>query len=200
MARRSTTALDVTRLTRAALELLAEEGLDGITTRRLARRLRVQGPALYYHLRDMHELFGHMAAQIMRTSLAATRRSRDWRRWLRNHALASRRTLLGYRDGARVLAASAPDAAMKQEIMPAIAAPLLASGFSAADANEIVSLIAALTLGFVINEQNPVMRTYMSSLIHVEATFRHAVDALIAGVERRYRPRPATRGARRAGA
>jgi TetR/AcrR family transcriptional regulator, tetracycline repressor protein len=189
MASRSTTSLDVDKLTAAALELLAEEGLDAITTRRLAQRLRVQGPALYYHLRDMQELFGHMAAAIMRSSLAATTRSGDWRRWLRNHAIASRRTLLGFRDGARVLAASAPDQVMKNEVMPAITAPLVAAGFSIADAYEIVSLVAALTLGFVINEQNPVMRRYMRSLMQVDAAYRHAVDALISGVERRYGPR-----------
>lgn len=187
MGKRSTAALDVDRVATTALSMLAESGLEGISTRRLAERLGVQGPALYYHFRDKDELLGHMAAVIMRASLAATRPSRDWRRWLRAHALASRKTLLRYRDGARVLAASAPDEAMRQQIMPAVAAPLIAAGFRRGDAYEIVSLIAAFTLGFVINEQNAVMRSYMSSIIDVDRGFAHAVDALIAGVEHRYR-------------
>jgi hypothetical protein len=68
----------------------------------------------------------------------------------------------------------------------AIRKPLTDAGFTRIDANEMVSLVAAFTLGFAINEQNEVMRSHMSSVIHVDRGFLHGVEALIAGVEKKY--------------
>jgi TetR/AcrR family transcriptional regulator, tetracycline repressor protein len=181
-----TLAFDVDQIGRRALDLLDEVGLDGLTTRRLALELGVQGPALYHHFKNKSELLGHMATAILRESLDATRSRGDWRRWLSDHALATRATLLRYRDSARILAASAPTEAMKWEIMPAITQPLLDAGFRRIEANETVSLIAAFTLGFVINEQNEVIRSYMSSVIHVDRSFLHGVEALISGVDSKH--------------
>jgi TetR/AcrR family transcriptional regulator, tetracycline repressor protein len=184
--RRNAVAFDPDTIARRALDLMAKVGLDGLTTRSLAEQLGVQGPALYHHFSNKSELLGYMASAMLRESLVKCVARGDWRRWLLDHAVATRTTLLRYRDSARVLAASAPTQAMKQEIMPAIAKPLLEAGFRRVDAAETVSLFAAFTLGYVINEQNEVMRGYMSSVIHVDRGFRHGVEALIAGVELKY--------------
>ena len=56
------------------------------------------------------------------------------------------------------------------------------------DAYEMVSLIIAFTLGFVINEQNDVTRNYMTTVIDVERCYLHGVEAIITGVEKQYQP------------
>ena len=43
-------ALDRERIVAEAVALLDAEGLDGVTTRKLAARLGVQSPTLYWHL------------------------------------------------------------------------------------------------------------------------------------------------------
>jgi TetR/AcrR family transcriptional regulator, tetracycline repressor protein len=177
---------DVDRIARAALDLLDDVGLDGLTTRRLADELGIQGPALYHHFKNKAELLGHMATTIMRQSLATMTDRGDWRQWLLDHALATRKTLLCYRDGAQIIAASEPTKAMKQEIMPAVTKPLIDAGFAQIDAYETVSLLAAFTLGFVIDEQNEIMRSYISTLIDMDRCYLHGVEALIAGVEKKY--------------
>ena len=177
---------DVDQVARAALDLLGEVGLDGLTTRRLGRELGIEGPALYYHFENKAELLGHMATVILRESLELTVDRDDWKRWLLDHAVATRLTLLRYRDSARIIAMSAPTDAMKREIMPAVARPLIDAGFTPIDAFEMVSLIAAFTLGFVIQEQNDVIRNYMSSVIHIEGGFLHGVEAIISGVDSKY--------------
>lgn len=179
-------AYDVDQLARAALDLLAETGLDGLTTRRLAAELGIEGPALYHHFKNKAELLGEMATAILRESLNGTVDRGDWKRWLLDHAVVTRKTLLRYRDSARILAASAPTDAMRHEVMPAVTKPLIDAGFRKIDAYETASLIAAFTLGFVINEQNDVIRSFMSSVIHVDRGFLHGVEALIAGVEAKY--------------
>ncbi|HHT8960921.1 TPA: TetR family transcriptional regulator, partial [Burkholderia cenocepacia] len=50
---------------RAALDLLDEVGIDGLSTRRLAERLGVQSPTLYWHFRNKAELLDAMAEAIM---------------------------------------------------------------------------------------------------------------------------------------
>jgi TetR/AcrR family tetracycline transcriptional repressor len=179
-------AYDVDQVARAALDLLAQVGLDGLTTRRLGDALGIEGTALYHHFENKAELLGHMATAMLRESLAQTVDCNDWKQWLLDHAVATRLTLLRYRDSARILATSAPTEAMKHEIMPAVAKPLIDAGFTPADAYEMVSLLASFTLGFVIHEQNDSLRTFMSSVIHVERGYLHGVEAIISGVESKY--------------
>jgi TetR/AcrR family tetracycline transcriptional repressor len=179
-------AYDVDQIARAALDLLGKVGLDGLTTRRLADELGIEGPALYHHFKNKAELLGQMVTAIMRESLAMIVDRGDWKKWLLDHAITTRLTLLRYRDSARIIAASAPTKAMKREIMPAITKPLIDAGFKRIDAYETVSIIAAFTLGFVIDEQNEVMRSYISTVINMDRGFLHGVETLIAGVEKRY--------------
>jgi TetR/AcrR family transcriptional regulator, tetracycline repressor protein len=182
-------AYNVERIAKVALELLNHVGLDGLTTRRLADKLGVQGPALYHHFKSKAELLGVLATEILRESLGMIVDHGDWKRWLLDHAVTNRLTLLRYRDSARIVAASAPTYAMRRKIMPTVAKPLLDAGFKRNDAFEAISLVAAFTLGYVIEEQNDVMRRYISSVIDVDRGFLHCVEALIAGIEVKYAAR-----------
>ena len=50
---------------RTALDLLDEVGIDGLSTRRLAERLGVQSPALYWHFKNKRALLDAMAKAMM---------------------------------------------------------------------------------------------------------------------------------------
>ena len=58
--------LSKTAVVRAALEVLDDAGIDGVTVRAVAARLGVQAPALYWHVRDKRELLDEMATEIWR--------------------------------------------------------------------------------------------------------------------------------------
>jgi TetR/AcrR family transcriptional regulator, tetracycline repressor protein len=49
----------------AALAQLDEAGLDGLTLRRLAERLGIRAPTLYWHVRDKRELMDLVAGAVM---------------------------------------------------------------------------------------------------------------------------------------
>lgn len=89
---------------RAALELLDEVGIDGLSTRRLAERLGVQSPTLYWHFRNKAELLDAMAEAIMleRHDASLPQEGEAWDAWLVENARSFRRALLAYRDGARL--------------------------------------------------------------------------------------------------
>src|SRR6266700_1708933 len=57
-------ALDPDQIVQAALQLLGEVGLDGLTMRRLAERLNIKAASLYWHVRDKEELIVLLANEI----------------------------------------------------------------------------------------------------------------------------------------
>jgi TetR/AcrR family transcriptional regulator, tetracycline repressor protein len=88
----------------AAIDLLDEVGLDDLTTRRLAERLHVQQPALYWHFASKRALVNAMGQEILRRHHAydVPRPGDDWRRFVVENARSLRRALLAHRDGGRL--------------------------------------------------------------------------------------------------
>lgn len=66
------------RVIEAALELVDETGLDGLTMRALARRLGVDPMAVYRHVRDKDDLLGAVCDAIL-VDLAPLDPDADWR-------------------------------------------------------------------------------------------------------------------------
>ena len=96
-------AIEREKILDAALTLLNEVGLDHFSTRRLAERLGVQQPALYWHFKSKQEIVNGMAARLLARLRDAPLDGTDWRAWLGGMAKFYRHTLLGVRDGAEVL-------------------------------------------------------------------------------------------------
>jgi AcrR family transcriptional regulator len=140
----------------AALELLDDKGMDGLTVRALASRLDVRAPALYWHVRNKQELLDEMATEVMRRvtgALAAVPPGDGWREDLASYARVLRSEYLLHRDGARTFSGTRitdPDVVRMKE-------PLFerwtASGWKPADADDAVDLVTAFVVGFVIEEQ-----------------------------------------------
>ena len=148
-----------TRLTRdvvtgAALDLLDEVGLDAVSTRRLAQRLGVEQPSLYWHFRNKDELLAAMAQAALAPHAAAPlpRAEEDRLAWFRENARSLRRALLRRREGARLHAGSRPAADDLGRIQHKLA--FLTSG----GVPELVAQMALLaagrfTVGSVLEEQ-----------------------------------------------
>lgn len=87
-----------------ALRVLNDVGLEGLALRRIANELDVQAPALYWHFKNKQELLDEMATEMMRRMLQPLEgiEAATWQEHLTASARVTRRTLLGYRDGAKV--------------------------------------------------------------------------------------------------
>src|SRR5438309_11397130 len=66
------------RLVEAALGLINEEGLEGLSMRALADRLEVKAASLYWHVRDRRELLELLAESIL-DGVGRARRGAGWR-------------------------------------------------------------------------------------------------------------------------
>ncbi len=140
---------------RAALDLLDEAGLDGLTLRRLADRLDVRAPALYWHVRNKAELLEAVAARVFADALAdleAPRRGEPWPDWLADTAHRLRRAALSHRDGARVLAGAYLAHALGRPTELALRV-LCDAGFSPREAARGLTAVYAYVQGFTLEEQ-----------------------------------------------
>jgi TetR/AcrR family transcriptional regulator, tetracycline repressor protein len=140
----------------AALDLLDEAGMDGLTVRALAARLGVQAPALYWHVPGKQALLDEMATQIWRhigEVMAALPSDLPWRQLMTTYAATVRAALLGYRDGAKAFSGTTlvdPDVVRRQEVTYA---HLVRQGFALEDAVRGLVLLHDFTIGFCVEEQ-----------------------------------------------
>jgi AcrR family transcriptional regulator len=77
-----------------ALALVEEEGMEALTTRRLARRLGVEGPSLYNHVANRDDLLDEMTAVIDEQVDHAGLDTDDWRIGLAEFARSYRRAFV----------------------------------------------------------------------------------------------------------
>src|SRR4051794_26673734 len=101
--------LDRQRIVAEAVALLDAEGLDGVTTRKLAARLGVRSPTLYWHLPNKAALVTAIADAILDQEfgdMSPPEPDQHWQDWLGGLAQRLRRALLAHPDGARIISAS----------------------------------------------------------------------------------------------
>lgn len=144
--------LDKAAIVEAALRLLEDVGLDGLSTRALAAALGVRGPSLYWHFENMGALRDLMADAILADALSAADGTSDWRAWLADGARAIRAAALAHRDGARLLAAARPGARRRLRF-PANLARLEVAGFSPEAARATFLVLSRYALGSSLGEQ-----------------------------------------------
>ncbi len=143
-------------IVQAALDLLDEAGMDGLTVRALASRLGVQAPALYWHVRNKQALLDEMATRIWRQVgdvMAALPADLPWREVMTTYAATVRTELLGHRDGAKAFSGTTltdPDVVRRQEVT---FENLTRQGFTLQDAVRGLLLLHNFTIGFCVEEQ-----------------------------------------------
>jgi TetR/AcrR family transcriptional regulator, tetracycline repressor protein len=154
--------LTKTAIVRAALDLLDDAGMDGLTVRALASRLGVQAPALYWHVRGKQALLDEMATLIWRQIgdvMAALPGDMPWREVMATYAQTVRKELLGHRDGAKAFSGTTltdPDVVRRQEVT---FGNLTRQGFTIRDAARALVLLHDFTIGFCVEEQAVVQGT-----------------------------------------
>jgi TetR/AcrR family transcriptional regulator, tetracycline repressor protein len=149
--------LDKQQIVDEAVALLDAEGLDNVTTRKLAARLGVQSPTLYWHLPNKAALLTAIADAILNqefTDLTPPAPDEPWPTWLANLAQRLRRALLAHPDGARVISAAQLSHTMAAISELAMSA-LVTHGVPLRQARVTVLTVERFTVGHVLEEQAP---------------------------------------------
>lgn len=141
---------------RAALRLVDEVGLDGLTIRRLAADLDVQNPSLYWHFTNKQELLNCMAELLLTDFFAELHEpepGQDWADWLAMYARQLRSKLLAHRDGARIVAEADPSRSTFFEGFERVLNVLRQRGFAGNEAAIGVITLQNYVLGNVFEVQ-----------------------------------------------
>ncbi|MGY1548599.1 TetR/AcrR family transcriptional regulator C-terminal domain-containing protein [Streptomyces sp. MN6] len=147
--------LDRRRVADTALTLLNEVGLDGLTLRAIARELDVKAPALYWHFKDKQALLDEMATEMFRRMTDGIEPAPDdgWRERLLRSNRVLRRTLLAYRDGAKVFNGTRFTGLEHAEHQENDLRLLTSAGLTVPQAARALQTTFLYTLGFVAEEQ-----------------------------------------------
>jgi TetR/AcrR family tetracycline transcriptional repressor len=133
----------------AALELLAEGGLDGVSFRRIAGKLGVSAPTLYWHVDNKRQLMDLMAeALIQRTGSGSggPRSGQPWWDWLRTDARQMFAALISTRDAPRVVAGNRPSPESFAGIERTLGV-LVEAGLTPGQAQQTLFAIGAYVIG-----------------------------------------------------
>lgn len=143
-------------VTRAALKLLNEVGLEQLTLRLIAKELRIKAPTVYWHFKSKEELIDEMASIVLAEGagqMVPSKASADWSAWAAAFGTGLRKTLLTYRDGARMVAGSRLTNTVYMKTAERIGARLVEEGFTVRQAVVLLSTIYNFTQSFVMEEQ-----------------------------------------------
>ncbi len=164
----------------AALDILQERGLPGLTMRRLAQSLGIQPSALYWHVADKQSLLAALSARILApaapappatpsptppTTGAGTPSSdpgngvnedapdTGWEQEVRDAARDLRDALLAVRDGAEVVSSSLALGLVDLPLAECTTPALLDAGASPRTAASVASTLGHFVLGHTFDEQ-----------------------------------------------
>lgn len=180
--------LDRQQIVTEAVALLDAEGLDGVTTRKLAARLGVQSPTLYWHLPNKAALVTAIAERILEQQfpeLSSPTPEEPWQDWLIGLAERLRRALLAHPDGARVI--SAAQLSLKMAAISELAMrTLVERGFPLRHARLIVLTVERFTVGHALEEQAPRPDTEAQGFDMAAFTAEH--PTVVAGITEYFQP------------
>jgi TetR/AcrR family transcriptional regulator, tetracycline repressor protein len=181
--------LDRRQIVTEAIALLDADGLDGVTLRRLARRLGVQAPTLYWHIPNKAALVTAIAEEMLDqqfADLAPPEPDQPWQEWLAGLAGRLRRALLAHPDGARVISTAQLSLRMAG-ISELAMSTLVARGLPLRRARLIVLAVERFTVGYVLEEQAP--RPDQDALAGFDlAAFTDRYPTVIAGITEYFQP------------
>lgn len=88
----------------AALEIIDEDDLDALSIERLAARLDVRGPSLYYHFDSKADILAEVVRiMVSETEMPPRSQTKGWREWLVKYATSTRRAILEHPNAAGLL-------------------------------------------------------------------------------------------------
>nr|QPB77277.1 tTA2-mCerulean [Cloning vector (84)_sp(A)-P_EF1a-tTA2] len=196
--------LDKSKVINSALELLNEVGIEGLTTRKLAQKLGVEQPTLYWHVKNKRALLDALAIEMLdrHHTHFCPLEGESWQDFLRNKAKSFRCALLSHRDGAKVHLGTRPTEKQYETLENQLAF-LCQQGFSLENALYALSAVGHFTLGCVLEDQEhqvakeeretpttdsmpPLLRQAIELFDHqgAEPAFLFGLELIICGLEK----------------
>ncbi|MYV43556.1 TetR family transcriptional regulator [Streptomyces sp. SID1328] len=152
MARPRKPLLSTDRIVATARALVDAEGLQAVSTRRLAAELGVSGPSLYNHFRTKDEILEAVADSVSaQVDLSMFEDGRDWRTALHDWAVSYRSALRDHPNIVPVLARGPGRRPAGLRLADAVYGGMVDAGWSPAQATSIGALMRYFVMGSALS-------------------------------------------------
>ena len=138
-------------IVKTSIEILNLNGIDHLTTRKLAKELNIKSASLYWHMKNMQDLYGFIAEQICSEVVIACDVSNP-KEYLYEVHKEFRAKLLGLRDSVAVFIRSTPNTPHRVEIIRRVLECLLQLGIKEKNCITAANLLNNYVLSFVADE------------------------------------------------
>jgi AcrR family transcriptional regulator len=145
--RTSRTQLTRQRVVEAAVELADSDGTESISMRRLAQELGVEAMSLYTHVRNKDDLLDGMADAVI-SEIPLSSGGDDWKKSLRQMALAAREVMLRHPWAPRVIETRKAPGPAAIGYINVVIGTLREGGFTIAQAHSAIHILGSRALGF----------------------------------------------------
>lgn len=163
-----------------AIALLNEEGIDGVSLRRLAARLGIKAPSLYWHFADKSALLAAIVERMFEEGLRAVPSHPRWQDWMRDFGRAMWQAQGGTRDFIRLVSTTRLTDTQFDRALQRVRSAMAGLDLEEADAMRIQSSVQALVLGWAVIARGP-YAGQLAVMLDFEGLVRENVDMLIAG-------------------
>lgn len=160
------------RILRAAIALADRSGIDAVTMRRVAQKLRIEAMSLYHHVADKEDMLDGMV-DLIYTEIEVPVED-DWKSALRHRALSARRVLRRHRWALGLLDSRTTPAPATLRHHDQVIGLLRSANFSLLMAARAFALMDSYIYGFVIQELSLTF-TNAEELADVAETILHDV-------------------------
>lgn len=165
----------------SALRILRTQGLEALSLARIAKTLKVQTPALYWHFASKAELYTYVADAMFRTVLATIDPALTGRDLLWAFGRAKRANLRSSKDASKLIAIAGVSDEIRTELVPALLARVADDSITTFQARKTLTAIQALAVGWATFEANPATSEVMRHSAEGDAAFEEALAQLIFG-------------------
>jgi AcrR family transcriptional regulator len=153
------------RVVRAAVTLADQDGLDGLTMRRLGEAVGVEAMSLYHHVASKEDLLDGMVDLIFSEIDLSVADDGDWRRAMRQRAISARDVLARHGWAIGLMdSRSSPGPATMTHFDDALRC-LRGAGFSVEMTVHAYGVIYSYVYGFVIQTLSRDLRTHQAQQI-----------------------------------
>ncbi len=172
--------LTVEQIVDQALELLREEGMDKLSMRRLAARVGVRAPTLYYYLPDKSALMAAMMERLFMRCIDLIPPTTDWRDWMREFGRAIWEVQETYPFSGELITASMLDEDFFKRTMARLVTTLTGFGPPVKALLELQSAVQALMTGWS-TFAHARYAGQLGRILDVERLAFESLDAMIEG-------------------
>lgn len=152
--------MNETEILDVAWKLLATEGLDNFSMRKLSQLLNIKAPSLYWYVKSKEQIFDKLASQVIQEGLKEVKKADQWQQQLIFYGEILFQKLRKYPYSAHLLLRTTPNnpelLKLNNELLKVIDHQPLTDGQKFTSINTLMNYIISFEIDYLAQKENQV--------------------------------------------